>query len=137
MNATGTPFRILAVDDERLICELVQSMFEDEGTEVEAVSSAAAAIESATREPPDLILLDVVLPGLDGLAICRLLRMRPQLRDVPIYMLTARARPEDHAQSARAGATGHIEKPFHGTELTEVVARHRPAAVSPSVRGQH
>ncbi len=119
-------FRILVVDDERLICELVESLFQEQaGIQVEVASSGAEALERASRNRPDLILLDVVLPGLSGLAICQLLRMRPALRDVPIYMLTARARAGDHADSARAGATGHIEKPFRGNELSEIVARHR------------
>jgi len=124
-------FRILVVDDERLICELVESLFEQPGIQVEVASSGAEALERAASNPPDLILLDVVLPGLNGLAICQLLRMRPQLRDVPIYMLTARARALDHADSARAGATGHIEKPFRGDELSEIVARHRGFNVTP------
>jgi CheY-like chemotaxis protein len=127
MTSCSAPdsFRILVVDDERLICELVESLFEGSGVEVEVAGSAAEALERASKNRPDLILLDVVLPGLDGLAICQLLRMRPQLHDVPIYMLTARARAQDHADSARAGATGHIEKPFRGNELSEIVARHR------------
>jgi CheY-like chemotaxis protein len=124
-------FRILVVDDERLICELVESLFQGPGMEVEVASSGAEALERASRNPPDLILLDVVLPGLSGLSICQLLRMRPRLRDVPIYMLTARARAGDHADSARAGATGHIEKPFRGDELAEIVARHRRPDVTP------
>jgi CheY-like chemotaxis protein len=118
-------FRILVVDDERLICELVESLFEGPGVQVEAARSGSEALERASKNLPDLILLDVVLPGLSGLAICQLLRMRPQLHDVPIYMLTAHARARDHADSARAGATGHIEKPFRGNELSEIVARHR------------
>ncbi len=125
-------FRILVVDDERLICELVESLFEEPGIQVEAAGSGPEALERAARNPPDLILLDVVLPGLNGLAICQLLRMRPALREVPIYMLTARARAGDHADSARAGATGHIEKPFRGDELSEIVARHRQPHVTPT-----
>jgi CheY-like chemotaxis protein len=119
------PFRILVVDDERLICELVESLFEDLSVEVEVAASGAEGLERATHAPPDLILLDVMLPGLNGHAVCRLLRMRPELRNVPIYMLTASARARDHAASVEAGATGHIEKPFRGDELTEIVARLR------------
>ena len=119
------PFRILVVDDEQLICELVESLFADRGVEVETAASGAEALKRAARNPPDLILLDVVLPGLNGHAVCRLLRNRPRLREVPIYMLTASAREADRAASASAGANGHIEKPFRGNELADVVARHR------------
>src|SRR5581483_5515454 len=111
--------------DEQLICELVESLFEGQEVEVETARSGPEALDSAIHRTPNLILLDVVLPGLDGLATCRILRSRSQLREVPIYMLTARARPEYHAQSASAGASGHIEKPFRGNELSEIVAHLR------------
>jgi len=119
------PFRILVVDDERLIRELVESLFADGGVQVDGAATGTEALERAARNPPDLILLDVVLPGLNGHAVCRLLRNRPQLREVPIYMLTASARETDRAASASAGATGHIEKPFRENALADVVARHR------------
>jgi CheY-like chemotaxis protein len=128
-KAMRDAFRILVVDDERLICELVESLFDELDVRVETAGSAAEALDRSARNPPDLILLDVELPGLDGLAICRLLRTRPRLRDVPIYMLTARAGAKDHVASAEAGATGHIEKPFHGDALSEIVARVRHETV--------
>ena len=128
----GIPFRILLVEDEPLIRDLVQNMFADAAlanVEVESVADGTVAIQRARRSPPELILLDIVLPGLDGLATCRIMRAQPSLANVPIYMLTAKVRHEDHDASRKAGADGHIEKPFRGRELVDRVAKLRGAGV--------
>lgn len=119
------PFKVLVVDDEPLICELVKTLLNETGVEVRSASSGAEAIECAANWLPDLVLLDVVLPGLDGLTTLRLLRALPGCVEIPIFMLTARVRRTDHLESSRAGADGHIEKPFRGSELSELVARLR------------
>jgi CheY-like chemotaxis protein len=127
-KVTGVPFRILLVEDEPLIRDLVRNMFADaalDNVEVNCVGDGTLAIQQARKSPPELILLDIVLPGLDGLATCRILRAQPNLARVPIYMLTAKVRHEDHEASRRAGADGHIEKPFRGRELVDLVVRLR------------
>jgi len=124
----GNPFQILLVEDEPLIRDLVKNMFADAAladVEVHSVADGTLAIQLARKSPPALILLDVVLPGLDGLATCSIMRAQPGLASVPIYMLTAKVRNEDHEASRRAGADGHIEKPFRGRELVELVAKIR------------
>jgi two-component system, OmpR family, phosphate regulon response regulator PhoB len=125
---TGVPFQILLVEDEPLIRDLVKSMFAEAAladVEVNCIADGALAIQLARQSPPDLILLDIVLPGLDGLATCRILRAQPALANVPIFMLTAKVRHEDHEASGRAGANGHIEKPFRGRELVDLVTKIR------------
>jgi CheY-like chemotaxis protein len=132
VEVAGIPFRILLVEDEPLIRDLVQNMFADAAladVELESVADGTVAIQRARRSPPELILLDIVLPGLDGLATCRIMRAQPSLARVPIYMLTAKVRHEDHDASRKAGADGHIEKPFRGRELVDLVLRLRGSGV--------
>ncbi len=127
MPAKARRFRILLVDDEPVIRELVQTMLEGDGIEVRCVPDGAQAIKEAQRQAPHLVLLDVVLPGLDGFAVCRLMRADPALARLPIYMLTAKVRPADHESARRAGASGYIEKPFKAQELQKLVGDLRKA----------
>jgi len=126
--ATPSPFRILLVDDEPVIRELVQAMLEGGGVEVRCVDSGSRALPEAREFRPDLVLLDVVMPGLDGLAVLRLLRADPRLAATQVHMLTARSKPADHAAAEKAGADGYIEKPFRGQALQALVTtlRARP-----------
>ncbi len=121
------PFRILLVEDEPIIRELVRTMLEEQGVEVSCVGDGSQAVKRAREVRPSLVLLDIVLPGMDGITACRFLRAEPFMEGVPIYMLTARVKAQDHEASRRAGADGHIEKPFKGTELMELVQRLRDA----------
>jgi CheY-like chemotaxis protein len=127
MASAPTPFRVLLVDDEPVIRELVHAMLEGGGVEVRCVDSGARALQEAHAFRPDLVLLDIVMPGLDGLAVLRLLRADPQLGAVPVHMLTARSRPADHLAAEKAGASGYIEKPFKGQALQALVAALRGA----------
>jgi len=115
-------FRILLVDDEPVIRELVQAMLEGGGVEVRCVDSGTRALAEARAYRPDLVLLDVVMPGLDGLAVLRLLKADPLLAGTNVHMLTARSKPADHAAAEKAGADGYIEKPFKGGALQALVA---------------
>lgn len=128
MAPPPTTFRVLLVDDEPVIRELVQAMLEGGGVEVRCVESGTRALAEARAYRPDLVLLDVVMPGLDGLAVLRLLKADPGLAGTAVHMLTARSKPADHAAAEKAGADGYIEKPFKGRSLQELVAalRARP-----------
>lgn len=120
-------YRVLLVDDEPVIRELVKAMLEGGGVEVRCVADGAKAVQEARLYRPDLVLLDIVLPGLDGLSVCRLLKADRALEGVPVHMLTARAREADHDAARRAGADGYIEKPFKGQALQALVASLREA----------
>jgi CheY-like chemotaxis protein len=102
--------------------ELVTALLEGGGVEVRAVADGASALAEARAFHPDLILLDVVLPRLDGLAVCRMIRADPSLNQVPVHVLSSRARPADQAAAQRAGADGFIGKPFKGQALQALVA---------------
>lgn len=110
---------ILVVDDEARIVKLVRDYLERAGFEVLTARDGETALQLARREQPDLIILDLMLPGMDGLDICRLLR---QESSVPIIMLTARVEEVDRVVGLELGADDYVTKPF---SPREVVARVR------------
>jgi len=111
--ATSTP-RILVVDDDATVAEVVSRYLEREGFEVEALGDGERALASALTDPPDLVVLDVMLPGLDGLEVCRRLRA---LAPVPVIMLTARGTEADRVIGLELGADDYLAKPFSPKEL--------------------
>jgi two-component system alkaline phosphatase synthesis response regulator PhoP len=106
--------RILVVDDEPAILELVSYNLNREGFEVVTVTDGQAAAQKALDEPFDLIVLDVMLPGISGLDVCRTIR---QAKDVPIIMLTARKDEVDRVLGLELGADDYVTKPFSPREL--------------------
>lgn len=122
------PFRVLLVEDEPVIRELVRSMLTDGVVQVTCAADGAEGLRAAREGAYGLILLDVVLPQLDGLSVCRVLKRDPATAAVPLYMLTAKSRLQDVDDARRAGADGYIHKPFRGTELMALVERLRRAA---------
>lgn len=110
-------YRILVVDDERNILELIRYNLEKEGYGVLLASDGSSAVEIARNEKPDLILLDVMLPDLDGLATCRLLRQNQATRKIPIIMISARGEELDKVLGLEMGADDYVTKPFSTREL--------------------
>jgi DNA-binding response OmpR family regulator len=113
--------RILLVDDERAIVESLRYALEQEGYDVLEAGEGGEALDMARRESPDLVLLDIMLPGMSGFEICRILRREST---VPILMLTARGDEPDRVVGLDLGADDYITKPF---SLREVLARVRAA----------
>ncbi|NKB65713.1 MAG: response regulator [Candidatus Latescibacteria bacterium] len=109
--------RILVVEDEPDILELVRFNLERAGLEVDGVGDGEAALQRIEEEIPALILLDLMLPGLDGLEVCRLIKQKPALRDVPVVMLTAKAEEVDRIVGLELGADDYVVKPFSPREL--------------------
>jgi two-component system response regulator MprA len=105
---------ILVVEDEERIRQFLQRGLGFEGYRVEAAADGATALELARDNPPDLVLLDLMLPGIDGLEVCRRLRA---VSDVPILMLTAKEAIEDRVAGLDAGADDYLVKPFAFDEL--------------------
>lgn len=128
---SGTPlaknFNILLVEDEPVIRELVRSMLSDGEVSVECAETGTDGLKLAKSRSFDLILLDVVLPQMDGIAICRILKSDPSTAGIPLYMLTAKTKKADMESATKAGADGYIVKPFRGAELMDLVARLRGA----------
>ncbi len=113
----GRPY-VLIVEDEQDIASLVKMTLERSGDMyVEAVHSGDAAIKSVTLETPDLIVLDLNLPVLSGVEVCRILRARPNTAHTPIIMLTARSSEADRVAGFDVGADDYVTKPFSPREL--------------------
>ncbi len=103
--------RILLIEDDLLITNLLVVLLEREGYEVVTSSTAEDGISQASGRPPDLILMDIALPGMDGLQATRLLKSREPTRNIPVVALTAQAMREDAEKAAGAGCDGFIAKP--------------------------
>ena len=123
--------KILVVDDEPDVVELVTFNLRKAGFEVIAASDGAAALRSARIELPDLIVLDLMLPEVDGLEVCKLLRRDPATAGVPIILLTAKAAEIDRVLGLELGADDYVTKPFSPRELVlrvkKLVERRRHA----------
>ncbi|MFN8525394.1 MAG: response regulator transcription factor [Chloroflexota bacterium] len=117
MQMTDTvenPLRILVVDDEEPILDFVELGLRYEGFEVELAADGPAALDRVARRRPDLVVLDLNLPGVDGIDVCRQIR---KSCDVPIIMLTARADVDERVAGLEAGADDYLPKPFKFKEL--------------------
>ena len=121
---------ILAVDDDIDILELVQMSLTAEGFDVITANDGMSALEKAKAYSPDLILLDLMMPVMDGFEVIGKLRAEPQTRTIPVIMLTARAQTHERVQGLNAGADDYVTKPFDLDELTArieaVLGRTRP-----------
>ena len=118
--------KILVVEDNALNMELVHDILSDSGYDVIEAEDGAAGLRLAREESPDLILMDVQLPGVDGLAVTRELRVDPRTRHIPVIAVTAHAMKGEQDRATAAGCAGFITKPLRMRELMETVARHLP-----------
>ena len=109
--------RILVVEDDRDIAELIAHALGKAGYDTHKVTSGPDALASVRAAAPDAIVLDLMLPGLDGLDVCRALRGDPMTAGVPIIMLTARAEEADRVAGLELGADDYVAKPFSAKEL--------------------
>ena len=121
--------RILVVDDNRDILELVERVLQTYGHEVEIARDGLEALQQETATQPDLVVLDVNLPTLDGWEVCRRIKAR---RDVPIMLLTVRAERVDLERSYQAGADDHLAKPFDISEFLSRINRLTTRTIPPS-----
>jgi DNA-binding response OmpR family regulator len=112
---TDAPTRVLVVEDDRTVADVVTRYLEREGFVVESVGDGSEALARADAQLPDLVVLDIMLPGLDGLEVCRRLRSRAP---IPVVMLTARGGEEDRVLGLELGADDYVSKPFSPRELT-------------------
>jgi CheY-like chemotaxis protein len=106
------PATILAVDDDWMNREMMQAHLENAGFRVLLANSGAKALEVAVSEHPDLILLDVRMPGMDGYEACTLLKSTTETRHIPVLMITALEDEESKNRGLEAGADGFVPKPF-------------------------
>ncbi len=127
---------IAVLDDEEDILELLRTYLTKAGFKVVALAEPEKFLKTVAKEPPDLILLDLMLPGTDGLEICRYLKKSPETASVPIIMLTARSQEADRVTGLELGADDYVTKPFSLRELEArikaVLRRREPIAAESS-----
>lgn len=113
--------KILIAEDEPDIRELVAFMLRFAGYEVMSAANGEEAVQAATREVPDLVLMDVRMPRMTGYDACRLMKSNPDLRDVPVVFLSAKGQESEIQSGLEAGAEEYLLKPFSPDELTNRV----------------
>ncbi len=113
--------RILVIDDEPEITEIVETFLVESGYQVAVENSPGEAVEKARAFKPDVVLLDIMMPGVDGYDICQQLKADPQFTGVPIIFLTGKDRSDDMGRSFRSGGDMFIKKPFSCERLLEIV----------------
>jgi len=109
--------KIIIVEDDPDICEILEYNLEQESFDVVIFHDGKQALEAITKDTPDLLLLDLMLPGLNGLEIARIIRKDEQISNIPIIMITARSQEMDVLQGLELGADDYITKPFRPREV--------------------
>ncbi len=115
--------KILVVEDEPEIRILVKTILEKAGYSVVEAEDGEAALRLVNEEEPDLVLLDVMIPGIEGWEVCRRIRENEATRRLPIIMVTVRTTDEDIQRSVECGANAHINKPFDQRELLDTIKK--------------
>jgi len=113
--------KILIVDDEPNIVKMVESRLKAEGYEIVTARDGQEGLDAARKEKPDLIILDIMMPKLDGYEVCRMLRADIQYNAIPIVMLTACGQATDIKEGMERGADAYIAKPFEPNVLVGIV----------------
>jgi two-component system, OmpR family, phosphate regulon response regulator PhoB len=129
------PARVLVVEDERDIAALVAFHLTREGYRVRTVETGQEALDAVASEKPDLLVLDLMLPGFSGYEVLQELRRQPELADVPVVILTARRDEADRVMGLELGADDYVTKPFSPRELVLRVGAVLRRAQSPAVTG--
>lgn len=113
--------KILVVEDEESLLKLESILFTSKGYAVTGARDGKSALEAIALERPDLVVLDIMLPDLDGFEICRAIKENPETRPLPVIMLTAKKSSQDLERGRLAGADAYITKPFKSVKVLEVI----------------
>ena len=109
--------RVLVVDDESDVTELLKYRLEQEGYRVATLNDPLGFVVKVREFEPDLMLLDIMMPELSGIQLCRIVRADPSMKDIPVIFLSARGEVEDRIKGLEAGAEDYVSKPFNNNEL--------------------
>jgi len=115
--------KILVVEDEESLLKLESILLTTKGYLVQGVTSGLAALEAIDEEMPDLVLLDVMLPKMDGFEVCSRIKENPATKHIPVILLTAKKTPEDINRGREVGADEYITKPFKSAMVMENIAK--------------
>ena len=113
--------RILVVDDEPDFASLVQGNLEKEGFDVDVAFNGVEGLEKVQANPPDAIVLDVMMPDVSGLEVLRFMRQEPNLQNIPVVLVSAKSMPSDIKKGMDAGASRYLTKPFSFLDLKNTV----------------
>ncbi len=113
--------KVLVVDDEPFILMMIEDKLKTAKIDVVTVRESRRALEHIRKERPDLVILDWMMPGLSGIDLCRLIKADPDIRDIPIFMLTAKGQDADEEKGMQCGVSRYITKPFSPKSLLEMV----------------
>lgn len=116
--------RIFVVDDEPEILDFLKYMLEQSGNDVFPFTNGAAALEAIELDHPDIILLDITMPGMDGFQVCEKIKQNPKNKDIPVIFLSALISTENKIQGFHAGGIDYITKPYQPDEVQARVATH-------------
>jgi two-component system alkaline phosphatase synthesis response regulator PhoP len=116
--------KVLVVDDEENIIQILEFSIEAEGYEVITASNGEEAIKKARKEQPNLIILDIMMPKVDGYEVCRVLKANPLTKKIPVILLTAKGREIDKRLGFEVGASDYIVKPFSPSKLIDKINEH-------------
>jgi DNA-binding response OmpR family regulator len=108
---------ILIIEDDEIVSRTIERCLRGKEFQVHVANSGVAGLKAAHRKVPDLVILDVIMPGMDGFTVCKEMRDDPILKDVPILFLTAKIKPEDAVVGLSLGADDYLRKPFNVDEL--------------------
>ncbi|MFI5181425.1 MAG: two-component system response regulator [Thermoanaerobaculia bacterium] len=108
---------IFIVDDDPAVLEAVTDVLADDGYRVAGAVDSRAALLAVLSDPPDLLVLDVIMPGLNGWELCEIVRRQAATREVPVLFLTGRGDVRDQITALQVGGTDHLKKPFRAEEL--------------------
>ncbi len=115
--------KILIVEDEESLLKLESILLTSKGYEVQGVPNGQEALDAIAKEHPDLVLLDIMLPEIDGFEVCRRIKSNQETRHIPVIMLTAKKSREDMARGEKVGADWYITKPFKSAMVIETIQR--------------
>ena len=115
--------RILIVEDEESLLKLESILLTSKGYDVKGVADGQAALDAVETMKPDLVLLDVMLPEIDGFEVCRRIKANDSTKQIPVIMLTAKKSREDMARGEQVGADWYITKPFKSAMVIETIQR--------------
>ena len=113
--------RILIVEDEESLLKLESILLSSKGYQVFGATNGRSAMEELSRISPDLVLLDIMLPEMDGFEVCRLIKENPDTRHIPVVMLSARKNRQDIERGALVGADAYVTKPFKSAKVMEII----------------
>jgi len=124
MANLDSKYNVLIVDDTPENIQVISGILYQKGVNITIAQSGREALKTASRQRPDLVLLDIIMPEMNGFEVCKRLKKNPATKDIPIIFLTAKTQPEDIVKGFELGAVDYVTRPFNPAELLSRVFTH-------------